>query len=99
MYVKRRRSKAVVKLFSVSEIFKVITVKTRKVLQMEVQVWFNGVLCLLTLIVVVTDGYTKSLLGRTLLNALQPDWSETVYCVKHQTINDAISRREKSFWT
>lgn len=64
-----------IKLSKVSDKFKVITRESIKTLgQMEERVWFNGVLNLLSLVVVATDGYVRALLGRPWLDVLEPGW-------------------------
>lgn len=62
------------KLYEVLNKFKVLTGENIKTLgQLEVRVWFNGVLNFLSLVFVATDGYVRALLGRPWLDVLQPN--------------------------
>ncbi len=67
------------KLSEVSNNYKVLTGENIKTVgQLDVRVWFNGVLHFLSLIVVATDCYVRALLGRPWLDALQPNWREQI---------------------
>lgn len=86
------------KLSEVSNKFKVLTGANIKTLgQMEVGVWFNGVLNLLSLVIVATDGYVRALLGRPWLDVLQPNWRNLLISRESKKINSVSTKTNPNF--